>query len=93
MFKFSECGFSFKIEVIGGVIIFLIMVYIVFVNLVILFEVGMDKVVFIIVIILVIVIGIFIFVILGNVLFVLVFGMGLNVFFIYFLVIGVGILW
>lgn len=75
-----------KKEIIVGVIIFLIMVYIIVVNLNILFEIGMFVGVFVIGICLVVVFGCILMGVVVNFFFVLVLGMGFNVFFVYIVV-------
>lgn len=93
MFKLSENKISFCIEFFVGVIIFLIMCYIIIVNLMILFEMGMDYGVVFVVICFVVVIGCLVMGIVVNYLIVLVLGMGLNVYFIYLVCMGMGVFW
>ena len=93
IFKISERGSNIKTEVMGGIITFLTMAYIVFVNPAILSDAGMDKAALITVTILATAIGTLIFAFLGNAPFALAPGMGLNAFFTYSLVLGQGISW
>lgn len=86
-------GISVRIEVIVGIIIFLMMVYIIFVNFEILFSMGMDCNVVFVVICLVVVLGLLVMVLWVNWFIGMVLGMGLNVFFV-FIVVGVfGFIW
>lgn len=92
-FKVSERGSTIRTEIIGGVITFLTMAYIIFVNPDILAETGMNRGALITVTALSAGIGTLISSIWANVPFALAPGMGLNAFFTYSLVLGKGIPW
>lgn len=72
---------------------FVLMVYILFVNLSVFGVLGMDKGVVFIVMVLVLVLGCLLMGLVVKYLIVIVLGLGVNVFFIYFVVIGMGIKW
>lgn len=92
-FKLKEHGTTVKQEISGGVVTFLTMAYIIFVNPQILSEAGMDKGAVITVTCLAAFIGTMIVALWANVPFAMAPGMGLNAFFTYTLVMQKGMSW
>lgn len=92
-FKLKENGTTVKTEVVAGFTTFLTMAYILFVNPVILAQAGMDKGAVFIATILAAVIGTLIMGFVANVPFAQAPGMGLNAFFTFTVVLGLGFTW
>lgn len=92
-FYFEELGIDYWWEILVGFMIFILMLYIFFVNLNVFGVVKMDIGVVFIVIVLVFVLGCFLMGIFVCYLIVMVLVFGINVFFVYFVVIGMGISW
>ena len=92
-FKIEKHNSSIRKEVMGGVVTFLTMSYIIFVNPSVLSAAGMDKGALITTTCLATAIGTFIAAFWANAPFALAPGMGLNAFFTYSLVLGKGVTW
>ena len=92
-FKLKENGTDVKTELMAGLTTFLTMAYILFVNPQILASAGMDKNAVFIATILAAAIGTFIMGFVANVPFAQAPGMGLNAFFTYTVVLGLGFTW
>lgn len=92
-FKLKENGTDVKTEALAGLTTFLTMAYIIFVNPIILSQAGMDKGAVFVATILAAVIGTFIMGFVANVPFALAPGMGLNAFFTFTVVFGLGFTW
>jgi AGZA family xanthine/uracil permease-like MFS transporter len=92
-FKLKENGTTVKTEVFAGLTTFLTMAYILFVNPIILSQAGMDKGAVFIATILAAAIGTFIMGFVANVPFAQAPGMGLNAFFTFTVVFGLGFTW
>lgn len=92
-FRFEEFGTSFKIEILAGLTTFLTLSYIVFVNPSILRQTGMDPGALITATILSAVVGTLLMGIFARQPFALAPGMGLNAYFTYSVVLGLGIPW
>ncbi len=93
LFKIKTLGSSVKNEVIAGITTFITMVYIVFVNPVMLAEAGMDQGAAFVATCLAVAIGCFIMGFWANYPIALAPGMGLNAFFTYGVVLGMGYTW
>ena len=93
LFKLSEHGTSVKTEIMAGVTTFLTMAYIIFVNPSILADAGMDKGAVFVATCLAAAIGCFIMGFIANYPIALAPGMGLNAFFTYGVVLGMGYSW
>lgn len=93
LFKLSEHGTSVKTEVLAGLTTFLTMAYIIFVNPEILSQTGMDRNAVFVATILAAAIGTFIMGFVANVPFAQAPGMGLNAFFTFTVVFGLGFTW
>ena len=92
-FKLKEKGTTVKTEVLAGLTTFLTMAYIIFVNPAMLSQTGMDKDAVFVATILAAAIGTFIMAFVANVPFAQAPGMGLNAFFTYTVVFGLGFSW
>ncbi|PRR80880.1 NCS2 family permease [Clostridium vincentii] len=92
-FKLKENGTTVKTELFAGLTTFLTMAYILFVNPIILAQAGMDKGAVFIATILAAAIGTFIMGFVANVPFAQAPGMGLNAFFTFTVVLGLGFTW
>ncbi|MDU4938772.1 MAG: NCS2 family permease [Clostridium sp.] len=92
-FKLKENGTTVKTEIFAGITTFLTMAYILFVNPIILSQAGMDKGAVFIATILAAAIGTFIMGFIANVPFAQAPGMGLNAFFTFTVVLGLGFTW
>ncbi|MBP2023493.1 AGZA family xanthine/uracil permease-like MFS transporter [Clostridium punense] len=92
-FKLKENGTNVKTEALAGLTTFLTMAYVIFVNPIILSQAGMDKGAVFVATILAAVIGTFIMGFVANVPFALAPGMGLNAFFTFTVVFGLGFTW
>ncbi len=93
VFKISERNSSIKVEVLGGIVTFVTMSYIIFVNPAILSSTGMDKNALFTVTCIASAIGTFLSAFLANMPIALAPAMGLNAFFTYTLVAGQGASW
>ncbi|MDN3609225.1 NCS2 family permease [Vibrio ostreicida] len=93
LFKLSEHGTSVKTEIIAGVTTFLTMAYIIFVNPAILADAGMDRGAVFVATCLAAAIGCFIMGLVANYPIAQAPGMGLNAFFTYAVVLGMGYTW
>ncbi|RJX71739.1 NCS2 family permease [Vibrio sinensis] len=93
LFKLSENGTSVKTEIVAGVTTFLTMAYIIFVNPAILADAGMDRGAVFVATCLAAAIGCFIMGIVANYPIAQAPGMGLNAFFTYSVVLGMGHTW
>ncbi|NLB21423.1 MAG: NCS2 family permease [Clostridium sp.] len=93
LFKLKENGTTIKTEILGGTTTFLTMAYIIFVNPQILGLTGMDQGAVFTATILAAVIGTFIMAFVANVPFAVAPGMGLNAFFTFTVVFGLGYTW
>lgn len=93
LFKLSEHGTTVKTEVLAGITTFLTMAYIIFVNPTILADAGMDKGAVFVATCLAAAIGCFIMGFVANYPIALAPGMGLNAFFTYGVVLGMGYTW
>ena len=93
LFKLKENGTTIKTEILGGTTTFLTMAYIIFVNPQILALTGMDPGAVFTATILAAVIGTFIMAFVANVPFAVAPGMGLNAFFTFTVVFGLGYTW
>ncbi|MBD7911943.1 NCS2 family permease [Clostridium cibarium] len=92
-FKLKENGTTIKTEISAGITTFLTMAYILFVNPVILSQAGMDKGAVFIATILAAAIGTSVMALIANVPFAQAPGMGLNAFFTFTVVLGLGFTW
>ncbi|WP_070970773.1 NCS2 family permease [Vibrio sonorensis] len=93
LFKLSENGTNVKTEIIAGVTTFLTMAYIIFVNPAILSDAGMDRGAVFVATCLAAAIGCFIMGLVANYPIAQAPGMGLNAFFTYAVVLGMGYTW
>lgn len=93
LFKLSEHGTNVRTEIIAGVTTFLTMAYIIFVNPAILADAGMDRGAVFVATCLAAAIGCFIMGLLANYPIAQAPGMGLNAFFTYAVVLGMGYTW
>lgn len=93
LFKLSEHGTDMRTEVIAGVTTFLTMAYIIFVNPAILADTGMDRGAVFVATCLAAAVGCFIMGFVANYPIALAPGMGLNAFFTYTVVLGMGYSW
>ncbi|MDF2672467.1 MAG: guanine permease [Clostridiales bacterium] len=93
MFKLNENGTNVRTEVFAGITTFLTMAYIIFVNPSILELAGMDKGAVFVATILAAAIGTFVMGFIANVPFAVAPGMGLNAFFTFTVVFGLGFTW
>jgi len=92
-FKLKENGTDVKTEALAGLTTFLTMAYIIFVNPLILSQAGMDKGAVFVATILAATIGTFVMAFVANVPFAQAPGMGLNAFFTFTVVFGLGFTW
>ncbi|SHE86769.1 NCS2 family permease [Vibrio gazogenes] len=93
LFKLSEHGTTMRTEVIAGITTFLTMAYIIFVNPAILADTGMDRGAVFVATCLAAAVGCFIMGFIANYPIALAPGMGLNAFFTYTVVLGMGYTW
>ncbi len=93
LFKLSEHGTTVRTEIVAGITTFLTMAYVIFVNPTILSETGMDRDAVVIATCLAAAIGCFIMGIVANYPIAQAPGMGLNAFFTYSVVFGMGYTW
>ncbi len=93
LFKLSEHGTNVRTEIIAGITTFLTMAYIIFVNPAILADAGMDRGAVFVATCLAAAIGCFIMGLLANYPIAQAPGMGLNAFFTYAVVLGMGYTW
>ncbi|QSA19778.1 NCS2 family permease, partial [Vibrio furnissii] len=93
LFKLSEHGTNVRTEIIAGVTTFLTMAYIIFVNPAILSDAGMDRGAVFVATCLAAAVGCFIMGLVANYPIAQAPGMGLNAFFTYVVVLGMGYSW